>query len=80
LSSDRELIRDSLENPQAFEVIFDRHYAAIRRYVARRLTPAHADDLAAEVFCIVAVRVEGRSPCLPPGGHHAEVVLSRAAR
>jgi RNA polymerase sigma factor (sigma-70 family) len=67
LSSDRELIRHSLENPQAFEAIFDRHYSAIRRYVARRLSPAHADDLAAEAFCIAFDRrahlVEQRPDC-----------------
>jgi RNA polymerase sigma-70 factor (ECF subfamily) len=52
VSSDAELIGRSLEDPRAFEAVFDRHYAAIRRYVARRLSPAAADDVAAEVFCI----------------------------
>lgn len=67
MSSDRELIRHSLADPQAFEVIFDRHYSAIRRYVARRLSPAQADDLAAEAFCIAFDRrahlVEQRPDC-----------------
>ena len=42
----------SLSDPHAFELVFDRHHAAIRRYVARRLSPACADDVAADVFCI----------------------------
>ena len=49
---DRALIGRSLADPHAFELVFDRHHAAIRRYVARRLSPACADDVAADVFCI----------------------------
>jgi RNA polymerase sigma factor (sigma-70 family) len=67
LSSDTELIGCSLEDPKAFEVIFDRHYSTIRRYVARRLSPACADDVAAEVFCIAFDRreqfIERRPEC-----------------
>ena len=49
---DRELLARSLGDAGAFELVFDRHYAPIRRYVARRLSPGCADDVAAEVFCI----------------------------
>jgi RNA polymerase sigma-70 factor (ECF subfamily) len=67
LRSDADLIGCSLADPSAFEVIFDRHYATIRRYVARRLSPACADDVAAEVFCIAFDRraqfVERRPDC-----------------
>jgi RNA polymerase sigma-70 factor (ECF subfamily) len=65
--SDADLIGRSLDDPDAFEAVFDRHYAAIRRYVARRLSPATADDVAAEVFCIAFDRraqlVEQRPDC-----------------
>ena len=70
MSSDTDLIGRSLEDPKAFEVIFDRHYSAIRRYVARRLSPACADDVAAEVFCVAFDRrehfVERRLDCPVP--------------
>ena len=67
MDSDTDLIGRSVEEPKAFEVIFDRHYAAIRRYVARRLSPACADDVAAEAFCVAFDRraqfVERRPEC-----------------
>jgi RNA polymerase sigma factor (sigma-70 family) len=51
-SSDRDLIEHSLEEPAAFEEIFDRHFTAVHRYVARRLSRYCADDVAAQVFCV----------------------------
>jgi RNA polymerase sigma factor (sigma-70 family) len=70
LRPDAELIARSLADPAAFEVVFDRHYAAIRRYVARRLSSAGADDVAAEVFCIAFDRreqfIEQRPDCPVP--------------
>ena len=67
MSSDTDLIGRSLEDPRAFEAIFELHYSAIRRYVARRLSPACADDVAAEVFCIAFDRraqlIEQRPDC-----------------
>ena len=51
-TSDRDLVERSLEQSAAFEEVFDRHFGAIHRYVARRLSPACADDVAAQVFCI----------------------------
>jgi RNA polymerase sigma factor (sigma-70 family) len=47
---DGERIASSLSEPDAFGVIFERHFDAIHRYVARRLGTALADDLAAAVF------------------------------
>lgn len=67
MNPDSDLIARSLDDPRAFEAIFDRHHAAIRRYVARRLSPSCADDVAAEVFCIAFDRrkqlVEQRPDC-----------------
>ena len=48
--SDAELLRDSLRDPEAFVAVFERHYAAIERYLIRRLGQAQGADLASEVF------------------------------
>lgn len=50
--SDAEVIADSWANPKTFAVVFDRHFGTIHRYLARRLSPADADELAGEVFRI----------------------------
>jgi RNA polymerase sigma-70 factor (ECF subfamily) len=47
---DGDRIASSLERPGDFGVIFERHFAAIHRYVARRLGSGLADDVAATVF------------------------------
>ncbi|WP_308198487.1 RNA polymerase sigma factor [Actinomadura terrae] len=49
----------SLTEPEAFGELFDRYYDALRRYVARRLGPEAADDVAGETF-LVAFRERGR--------------------
>lgn len=48
--TDAQVISASLETPQAFEAIFDRHFRPISRYLRRRLSRPIADELAAEVF------------------------------
>jgi RNA polymerase sigma-70 factor, ECF subfamily len=50
--SDAELIGRSLREPDRFAEVFDRHYAEIHGYAARRLGPSLADDVAAETFAI----------------------------
>lgn len=50
--SDRELIAQSRDQPEAFTEVFDRHYAAISDYLRRRLEPSIADELASEVFLV----------------------------
>jgi RNA polymerase sigma-70 factor (ECF subfamily) len=47
---DHELIRLSTTDPEAFGQIFDRHAAAVHRYLARRIGLSLADDLTAETF------------------------------
>lgn len=64
--SDAEIILDSLGDPSRFEVVFDRHYDTIRRYLARRVGSTAADDLSAEVF-IRAFDSRGRFVA-PAGG------------
>lgn len=56
---DHELIRLSTTDPEAFGQIFDRHAAAIHRYLARRIGPSLADDLTAETF-LAAFRSRGK--------------------
>lgn len=58
--SDADLLTRSLAEPRAFEVLFDRHFDAIHRYVHRRAGRDIADELAAETF---AVAYERRASC-----------------
>jgi RNA polymerase sigma-70 factor, ECF subfamily len=48
--TDAEVLADSLVEPRAFMVVFDRHFAAIARYLGRRLRWTVAEELTAEVF------------------------------
>jgi RNA polymerase sigma-70 factor (ECF subfamily) len=52
------LIARSVRAPECFGGLFDRHAAAIYRYIARRLGPDVADDLVAETF-LAAFRKQG---------------------
>jgi RNA polymerase sigma-70 factor (ECF subfamily) len=49
-ATDAELIRSSLDDPEAFVHVFDRHLDEIYRYLARRVGPDAGSDLASEVF------------------------------
>ncbi|MGW5669976.1 RNA polymerase sigma factor [Micromonospora sp. NPDC003776] len=49
--ADDVLIRESIRDPERFAPIFDRHAAAVHRYLARRVGPP-ADDLLAETFLV----------------------------
>ena len=48
--TDAQVIARSVDEPGAFRVVFDRHFAAVHRYLHHRLGPDAADDLAAETF------------------------------
>jgi RNA polymerase sigma factor (sigma-70 family) len=48
--TDAEVIGASLADPEAFAVLFDRHFDAIHGYVQRRVGPTLADEIAAETF------------------------------
>ncbi|SPL89222.1 RNA polymerase ECF-subfamily sigma factor [[Actinomadura] parvosata subsp. kistnae] len=48
--ADSELIRRSEQVPELFAELFDRHAAALRRYVARRLGDSLADDVVSDAF------------------------------
>jgi RNA polymerase sigma-70 factor (ECF subfamily) len=57
--TDAEVIAASLTHEARFGEVFERHFAAIDRYLARRIGAALADDLAAETF-VVAFRSRAR--------------------
>ncbi len=60
--SDADVIGESWSNPEVFGKIFDRHFSAIHRYLARRLSTSDADDLAGEVFRIAFEKRRGFDP------------------
>jgi RNA polymerase sigma-70 factor (ECF subfamily) len=62
--SDSDLVARSLEEPKAFELVFDRHFGAVHRYLHRRAGRDLADDLAAETF---ALAFERRASCRATG-------------
>jgi RNA polymerase sigma-70 factor (ECF subfamily) len=50
--SDVELIAASLDHPEAFGEIFERHYECLRRFCERRLGRDVGQDVAAETFVV----------------------------
>jgi RNA polymerase sigma-70 factor (ECF subfamily) len=54
----------SLVEPRAFELIFDRHFAPVHRYLHRRVGGDLADELAAQTF---VVAFERRASCRASG-------------
>jgi RNA polymerase sigma-70 factor (ECF subfamily) len=54
--SDAAIIGRSRREPECFAGVFDRYYAQIHGYVARRLGRSMADDVAAETFLIAFAR------------------------
>lgn len=60
--SDATVIGDSVGRPEAFEAIFDRHFDAVWRYLARRAGSGRADDLASATFVVAFERRDGFRP------------------
>jgi RNA polymerase sigma-70 factor (ECF subfamily) len=54
--SDSAVICASLEIPERFGVLFDRHGAVLLRFLARRVPPSEAEGLLGEVFRIAFER------------------------
>jgi RNA polymerase sigma factor (sigma-70 family) len=48
--TDAQLMRGSCRRPDLFGPIFERHFAAVYRYLRRRVGDANAEELAAETF------------------------------
>ena len=51
-SDDAAAIARSLRDPEAFAEVFDRHFAFVHRYIARRAGRDLADDLASQTFTV----------------------------
>ncbi|MEV0345898.1 RNA polymerase sigma factor [Nonomuraea sp. NPDC050680] len=49
-AEDATLIERSLNEPEIFAVLFDRHAPLLHRYVSRRLGPNEAEDVVADTF------------------------------
>jgi RNA polymerase sigma-70 factor (ECF subfamily) len=62
--SDADVLARSLDEPRAFELVFDRHFEAVHRYLHRRAGHDIADELAAETF---ALAFERRASCRATG-------------
>ena len=63
-SSDADCLARSLNEPTAFELIFDRHFGAVHRYLHRRAGRDLADELTAETFALAFSR---RGSCRATG-------------
>jgi RNA polymerase sigma-70 factor, ECF subfamily len=50
IEDDFNLVERAKRDPRALALLYDMHYAAIARYVARRVGPSDTEDLVAEVF------------------------------
>lgn len=57
--TDASVIARSVEDPEHFEVLYDRYVRAIHRYASRRVGSDYADDVAAETF-LLAFRARAR--------------------
>jgi RNA polymerase sigma-70 factor (ECF subfamily) len=57
--TDHAAIASSVDTPDAFAAVFERHHAAVHDFLRRRVGPTLADDLAAEAFA-QAFRVRDR--------------------
>lgn len=51
-SEDGRAIWSSLRDPEAFTYVFDRHFAAVYRYIARRAGRDVAEELASQTFTL----------------------------
>jgi RNA polymerase sigma factor (sigma-70 family) len=54
--TDSQTISGSFDEPELFAGVFDRHYDAVHRYLARRVPRSLADDLASSTFVVAFER------------------------
>ena len=55
-ATDAELIRHSLEDPEEFREVFERHYASVRRFAQRVVGREAGEEVAAQTFLIAFQR------------------------
>jgi RNA polymerase sigma-70 factor, ECF subfamily len=61
-ASDGSLIAASIDRPRVFASVFDRHFAAVHSYLARRAGREQADDLASLCFTVAFERRSSFDP------------------
>jgi len=54
--TDAELIRRSLEDPEGFREVFERHYEAVRRFAQRLVGREAGEEIAAQTFLVAFQR------------------------
>jgi RNA polymerase sigma factor (sigma-70 family) len=54
--NDGELIQRSLDEPEAFETIFERHFQAVLTFACRRVGAAAGEDVASQTFVLAFER------------------------
>jgi RNA polymerase sigma factor (sigma-70 family) len=64
VASDADCVARSLSEPNAFELIFERHFCSVHTYLHRRAGRDLADELAAETFVLA---FERRASCRASG-------------
>lgn len=72
-STDEAVLAESLSSPERFGELYSRYFGEVYRYMAGRLGPDAADDLAAETFLAAFRRRSTFDPGLgsiPPGYQH----------
>jgi RNA polymerase sigma factor (sigma-70 family) len=62
VQTDGELLRRSVEEPHVFEEIFERHGAAVSRYVGSRIGANAAEEITSESFLIAFARRSNFDP------------------
>lgn len=60
--TDAALVALARTDPGCFALVFDRHFVTIHRYLARRVGPDLADDLAGDVFRVAFERRDSFDP------------------
>ena len=51
-----------MNSQQRFEAVYEQHAGAVKGYAMRRIDPARADDVVAEVFLVAWRRLEDMPP------------------
>lgn len=55
-TTDNEIVRNSINDPPAFAVLFDRHAASIHRFAERRTSASVAEDVVSQTFVVAFER------------------------
>ena len=61
---DGDAIRRSVDEPAAFDAVFERHFQAVHAFAQRRVGRDLAEEVAAETF--VPALLDGRARSTPP--------------